>query len=313
MNNDITDRLDTLEITCRRLANRLEQVLQALQTPTVARRHLSAGKVTQTSAEARQKRVAAIERQFWTLANSPLQKRRDVYRFPSYLIERLGDAPLQAVTVSMLINQASIRKIFRPLPGEEGTSPADLARTALQNSNLIVIKALQARLETTAETPVALSPAAANRLVRNKSLLPREWRGWSCVERAADWVDVVTGELRAPEPDPSDGSQPAEEKPLRPVFQDDIADVDLEDDGDESPPARKTTDKKPTFDWSSEEEDDEDLDTEPEPPRVPVVKKGPVFDRESFENAPAEDSVESQLAAKGLKPLKINVKTSIEK
>jgi len=146
-----------------------------------------------------QQRVTEIERLFWNLVNSPLDKRRDSLRFPKALLGSDLRANIQGVVVSTLINQASLRKCFR-IKGQGDSvndSQAAIARRVLDQTNLILVPFTHTRLDSTSPTLVALSPGEAER-VANRGSVPAEFKGWSCVERAKGRQGPV-GYIPAPE------------------------------------------------------------------------------------------------------------------
>lgn len=132
-------------------------------------------------------RVAELERIFWSIVNSPRDKRRDSYRFPRVLIEHPTKPPIEAVLVSVLINQASLRKVFklRGLGDPTGDTPADCARRLLERTNLVQLALYKTILDTHSSTMIACSPGEARRIAQKGLVasLPVPL-GWTCLERA---------------------------------------------------------------------------------------------------------------------------------
>jgi hypothetical protein len=165
---------------------RIEALLEALTKPKA--RETAASRPLRFGGEALLKtRVAELERVFIRLASATRLQRLERYKFPRYLVERPGQAPLEAVLASVLINQASIRKIFRPVSaeGESDKTPAQIAKETLAESTLLVVPAHKTTLESDSQALVALSPAGALASVSDRSLLPSVWRGWTCDERVS--------------------------------------------------------------------------------------------------------------------------------
>lgn len=96
-------------------------------------------------------------------------------------------------------------------------------------------------------------------------------------------------------------------KPVKKLFFDDENPEDFEDEEEDEEPAPK----KLVFPGEKDEDEDPELDEEPEPTLPP--KRKVTFDWGVEETAPEPGSVEDQLAKKGLKPLKLNVKTTEQK
>ena len=176
-----------------RLEAKIDRLLSLLEKP--ARR----APIHNPLVDLLEQRVTEIERLFWNLVNSPLDKRRDSLRFPKALLGSDLRANIQGVVVSTLINQASLRKCFR-IKGQGDSvndSPAAIARRVLDQTNLILVPFTHTRLESTSPTLVALSPGDAER-VANRGSVPAEFKGWSCVERAKGRQGPV-GYIPAPE------------------------------------------------------------------------------------------------------------------
>lgn len=165
----------------------------------------ASGRVEDPRANLQQVRVREIERIFWKLVNSSPLKRRESYRFPRCLVESAGKPAFEGVVVSVLINQASLRKCFRAKGRNDpkGETAAQCARRVLDSSNLFLVAAKNLRTGSDADTLVALSPGEAERSVKSCVELPGEWPGWTCEDRAEPVPNpFAPGNVEVPE-DPS--------------------------------------------------------------------------------------------------------------
>ena len=158
--------------------------------------------LVETKPTLHRERVAELERIFWKLVNSTPEKRRDSYRFPKALVEKLGQPTLEAVVVSVLVNQASLRKIFQVRGPEDPRheNAATCVRRILRNANLMELSLQDTTLPSESETMIALSPGEASRRAKSYVELPASWPGWSCAERAKPVRNpFAVGMLEVPE------------------------------------------------------------------------------------------------------------------
>lgn len=163
--------------------DRLAELIQAIMPRKSARAMRQADLKTANSPALHKRRVATVEDLFIKMIDTPLRKRRDVYRFPKPLLERPDQPTIQGMLMSVLLNHAALRKTFAPVAGEAGKTAAQIAEEALKDSNLCVVRMCHTTLQSINNTFVVLSPAAVQQFVRDRSLWPKEWRGWSCEAR----------------------------------------------------------------------------------------------------------------------------------
>jgi hypothetical protein len=129
-------------------------------------------------------RVERLESLFWSMVNLPIEKKKGAFQFPKYLIQKLGNPSLEAVLVSTLLNQASMRRAFKVkgLGDFANETPLDRAKRALNESNLVVLPMNQTDFGNS-ETLVAFSPGEAQRVALHPENLPRS-KGWTTQSRA---------------------------------------------------------------------------------------------------------------------------------
>lgn len=177
MTNDLTDITARLE--------RIETLLNRLLDGTATRRHASVVDLDTSPQSLHRERVAEIERLFWKIHQRPAGIRREQFNFSACLIEEPRDPYIQAVPLSTLVNQASLRKSFRKRGPEDPAkeTPAERARRILKDANLVVTPLSGTTLGSSAGTLVALSPAQALASLSDPSILPPVWTGWTCKER----------------------------------------------------------------------------------------------------------------------------------
>ena len=162
--------------------DRLLDLTLALQSVKSRRIVAQADMRRKHSPELQHRRVEAVETIFHKMLSTLYTKRRDSYKFPLALMENPAEPVRQAVLLSTLVNQCSLRQAFRPVAGEGGMTPAEIAKRAIEDSNLLVV-----RIRDTGwgvqDTQIVISPAEALKSLVDKSKLPLEWKGWTCRER----------------------------------------------------------------------------------------------------------------------------------
>lgn len=187
--------------------DRIEQLLHTVleRLPRRRRSGVNAeGELSLNDNEVHQQRVAEIERIFVAIVNDHENKRMERYKIPQYLRGHPLKPFTEAVTVSVLCNQASLRKIFRTRAAGDpsDSTPSSRAQTALDASNLVQVSAVDTHFETTVSTKLALSPAECIISVP-KVLWPEEFRGWTCTERVQSRVSPADDSVIRPLEDPS--------------------------------------------------------------------------------------------------------------
>lgn len=143
-------------------------------------------------------RVDVIETLFWDIVNAPRSKKQDAYKVPRVLLGDRDQPNIEAVVCSVLLNQASLRKVFKVIGigDSHRESPLDRARRAVAASNLVILPMGRLRLGAFKETDVALSPGEARRLARVDCDLP-DPKGWTTASRAASFEGPF-GHVKAP-------------------------------------------------------------------------------------------------------------------
>jgi hypothetical protein len=141
-------------------------------------------------------RVDTLESLFWKIVNSPRAKKSTAYRVPEALLGIDGTPNIEAVVLSVLLNQASLRKVFRTsgLGDSHKETPLDRARRALVASNLVVLPISKLRLGAYVETQLAVSPGEVER--KGREVDCGEPVGWTTTSRAVrvksregEWID----------------------------------------------------------------------------------------------------------------------------
>lgn len=122
--------------------------------------------------------VETVEALFWKIVNTPKKTRVDVYHTPGYLIESIVQNHTEAVVFSVLVNQAALRKAFKPTSAAD-PSAKDAAVNAVKKSNLFVLPVRDTLFSSEGPTQIVMSPGEALRSVSDASLLPAVWRGWT--------------------------------------------------------------------------------------------------------------------------------------
>ena len=160
-------------------------------------------------------RVECLETLFWKIVNSPRGKKKEAYRVPACLLGDRDAPNIEAVVMSVLLNQASLRKVFRTAaPGDSSReSPLDRARRAVEASNLVLLPMGRLRIGATmSDTMVAISPGEARRQARVTVDLP-ESKGWTTPERA-EGFEGMTGYVEAPEDPCGARAWPGDDAPV---------------------------------------------------------------------------------------------------
>lgn len=222
------------------LIDRLQRIEDRLTTHTKPPRR---GGYAAPDTDLHRLRVAEVERIFWKLVNCSLPKRKMSYKFPKCLLENIGESPFEGVIVSVLINQASLRKVFKTRAKGDPANETGSAcvKRALKDSNLFVVPTKAIRRGGDSETLVALSPAQAG-LVVKQSILPAEWKGWTCEERLVPVADPFeAGVILTPPTDPSgvrvwgeDAPEPDATEPPVKVLNPAWTDTDEEEEEEEN-------------------------------------------------------------------------------
>lgn len=141
-------------------------------------------------------RVDTLESLFWRIVNAPRSKKAQAYRVPESLLGIDGTPNIEAVVLSVLLNQASLRKVFRTagLGDSHKETPLDRARRALVASNLVVLPISKLRLGAYVETQLAVSPGEVER--KGREVDCGDPVGWTTTSRAVrvksregEWID----------------------------------------------------------------------------------------------------------------------------
>jgi len=310
-NREILRRMDTIEQLLTRV---LENQMNALTTQ--AKNRIRRADMRKAAHPALQReRVDAMESVFHKITLMNYYKRHKTYRFPKAIMEDMSDPYTQTMLASVLINNASLRSPFRPVAGESVLTAQDVARKTLEDCNLIVMPMNRTDFGG-GDTLVVMSPAAAVAFVRDRSTLPREWKGWTCKERHTG--NAGASGFVQPLPDPSGTRRWAGIVDDSPQGQDDVV-------GDPRIPAKPRAtlsgfspavvnegwvddEEEESGDESNSSLTDEDLDDEDEQeqstPEAPSDR--PIFDPSAWEAA-------GEQAPLIRKALKISIKQQNEK
>lgn len=177
------------------LVERLERIEALLKTKKPGRKPAVVDERTDLTRE----RVDTLETLFWKIVNAPRAKKADAYRVPQALLGERDEPNIEAVVASVLLNQASLRKVFRTagLGDSKAETPLDRARRTLAASNLYVVPMSRLRLGAYVETTVAVSPGELARKGRGDFDLPAPV-GWTTTSRA-EGFEGMEGFVEPPE------------------------------------------------------------------------------------------------------------------
>lgn len=180
------NQIDKLRIQMDRIENKIDTLIAGLSSRKSSSRSTTAPDTGDPRRDLTQERVTELERLFWVIVNSSRDVREKSYRFPASLLGRDIKPNIQGVILSVLVNQASLRKCFkaRGLGDLRNESPADCAKRLLAETNLVVLPLSQTQIGAEKATLVAFSPGEAERVALSGTRIPAEFKGWSCVERA---------------------------------------------------------------------------------------------------------------------------------
>lgn len=164
---------------------KLDLIIELLQTQKAAKGR--SGNLYGSDSEIHRQRVEALETLFFKLHQRTTGARREQLNYGVALLEGRLDPYIQAVPVATLVNQASMRKIFRKVAKGESSkvSPVEVARNVLADSNLVVMSLKETNLKTDSAVLVAFSPAQALLVAKHPENLPQRWKGWTTDERGA--------------------------------------------------------------------------------------------------------------------------------
>lgn len=155
--------------------------------------------------ELRRARIAEVERIFVSILDDPAGARFKRYKLPKYLEGHPQKPTIEALPVSILKNQSSLRKIFRlraPSDTPDST-PASRVQDALEDSNLTVVSASTTKLNTNSSTKLVMSPAEMLESAHAEDI-PDSFVGWTTSGRIRPREsDFEDGQLIDPHTDPS--------------------------------------------------------------------------------------------------------------